>query len=77
MTQIEIRHMPEGYAADCWIVTGPIHSSEIRYYRTLTGAKKYAKDLIKALHNEQYHPRLITIEQRLYDRLSRVKIIEE
>ena len=66
-TKINIRKMPEGYLADCWIVTGPIHSSEVRFYRKLEDAEKYAKELIKEFEKENYFPREITIEERLFD----------
>ena len=68
--------MPEGYLADCWIVTGAIHSSEVRYYRKLSDAERYAKELIKAFSKEGYYPSSIIIEQRLADPLGRHKVID-
>lgn len=76
-TAIDIRYMPEGYISDCWIVTGAIRNSEIRFYRKLSDAKKYAKELIKEFHKEGYYPSSIVIEQRLADPLGRHKVIEK
>jgi len=74
-TQIEVRPMPEGYQSDCWIVTGPIHSSEIRYYKKLTDAKRYAKELIAEFNRGSWQPSTITIEERLYDTSSRLPVL--
>ena len=76
-TNINIRYMPEGYLADSWIVTGAIHSTEVRFYRKLPDAKRYAKELIEALHKEGYYPSCIIIEQRLADSMAGHKVIEE
>lgn len=75
-TKINIRKMPEGYPSDCWIVTGAIYSSEVRYYRKLKDAQKYAKELIKEFEKEGYYPREIVIEERLFDITSIINIIE-
>ena len=69
-----IRSMPEGYPADCWIVTGAIYSSEVRYYRTFSAALKYANEKAKELDEFNCH---VTVEERLFDWSQRLKIIEE
>ena len=76
MASLLIRPMPEGYAKDCWIVTGAVYSSEVRYYRKLQDAKRYAKALIQQYKTEGYYPRCITIEERLSDVMQRLPVLE-
>lgn len=69
-----IRPMPDGYAKDCWIVTGAIYSSEVRYYRKYERALAYANKKAKELEEFNCH---ITVEERLFDHSCRHKIIED